>query len=305
MATVGVLCARGRVEEKALMAALAEAGIVSALFPPADEPLPVGPSPVAPCGNQFPVPQIVIDRHPNRQIARAVLSACRALGVPALSAGLAATGDRLDVASVLERAGLPRPRTALCTSEDAALQAVRALGLPATLLPLDLQSSGITLLDEDAAEAILEHRAVLGGTGQSLNLVQAGAPLASELVSVMVIDGVAWTAQNGHEAAANSSVRRLAEEAALALNADLIAITLFVRGDEILIWDVTPVPEFRHAVPLFGPDVAHLIAQAVERRLEAHTIMVSQGTQTVVMESAPAWISLTPERMLGDVVVSA
>jgi [lysine-biosynthesis-protein LysW]--L-2-aminoadipate ligase len=305
MATVGVLCARGRVEEKALMAALAEAGIVSALFPPADEPLPVGPSPVAPCGNAFPVPQIVIDRHPNRQIARAVLSACRALGVPVLSAGVAATGDRLDVASALERAGLPRPRTALCTSEDAALQAVRALGLPATLLPLDLQSSGITLLDEDAAEAILEHRAVLGGTGQSLNLVQASAPHASELVSVMVIDGVAWTAQNGHEAAANSTVRRLAEEAAQALNADLISVTLFVRGESILVWDVTPVPEFRHAVPLFGPDVAHLIAQAVERRLEAHPVMASQGAQPVVVETAPAWISLTSERMLGDVVVSA
>ena len=212
MATVGVLCARGRVEEKALMAALAEAGIVSALFPPADEPLPVGPDPVSPCGNQFPVPQIVVDRHPNRQIARAVLSACRALGVPVLSAGIAATGDRLDVASALERAALPRPRTALCTSEDAALQAVRALGLPATLLPLDLQSAGITLLDEDAAEAVLEHRAVLGGTGQSLNLVQAGAPRPDELVSVMVIDGVAWTAQNGHEAASTAHVRRLAEE---------------------------------------------------------------------------------------------
>jgi [lysine-biosynthesis-protein LysW]--L-2-aminoadipate ligase len=305
MATVGVLCARGRVEEKALMAALAEAGIVSALFPPADEPLPVGPSPVAPCGNPFPVPQIVIDRHPNRQIARAVLSACRALGVPALSAGLAATGDRLDVASVLERAGLPRPRTALCTSEEAALQAVRALGLPATLLPLDLQSTGITLLDEDAAEAILEHRAVLGGTGQSLNLVQAGAPHASELVSVMVIDGMAWTAQNGHEAATSSGVRRLAEETALALNADLIAVTLFVRGDQILIWDVTPVPEFRHAVPLFGQDVAHLIAQAVQRRLEAQAANAAPVTPTIVVESAPSWISITPERMHSDVVVSA
>jgi hypothetical protein len=74
MATVGVLCARGRVEEKALMAALAEAGIVSALFPPAVEPLPVGPLPVWPDGRPFPVPQLVVDRHPNRQIARAVLS---------------------------------------------------------------------------------------------------------------------------------------------------------------------------------------------------------------------------------------
>jgi [lysine-biosynthesis-protein LysW]--L-2-aminoadipate ligase len=307
MATVGVLCARSRVEEKALMAALAEAGIVSALFPPADEPLPVGPSPVSPCGNQFPVPQIVIDRHPNRQIARAVLSACRALGVPVLSAGIAATGDRLDVASELERAGVPRPRTALCTSEEAALKAVRAMGLPATLMPLDLQSPGITLLDEDAAEAILEHRAVLGSTGQSLNLVQAEVPHPDELTTVMVIDGMAWTAQNGHAAAANSTVRRLAEETALALRADLVAVTLFVRDEDVLVWDVTPVPDFRHAVPLFGPDVAHLIALAVERRLEAQAAKASQGTQTIVMEmeAAPNWISITQERVLGDVVVSA
>ena len=55
MATVGVLCARGRVEENALMAALAEAGIVSALFPPADEPLPVGT--VSPSPTRAPVPR--------------------------------------------------------------------------------------------------------------------------------------------------------------------------------------------------------------------------------------------------------
>ncbi len=103
----------------------------------------------------------------------------------------------------------------------------------------------------------------------------------------MVIDGAAWTAQNGHDAAASSTVRRLAEETALALNADLIAVTLFVRGDDTLIWDVTPVPEFRHAVPLFGPDVAHLIAQAVERRLEAQAVKASQGKQPMMVESAP------------------
>lgn len=303
MATVGVLCARGRVEEKALMAALAEAGIVSALFPPADAPLPVGPAPVSPCGNEFPAPQIVIDRHPNRQIARAVLSACKALGVPVLSAGIAATGDRLHVASALAQAGLPRPQTALCTSEDAALQAVRAMGLPATLLPLDLQSAGIILLDEDAAEAVLEHRAVLGRADQSLNLVQAGAPRPEELATVMVIDGVAWTAQNGHEAAASAQIRRLAEETAQALQADLIAVTIFVRGDEALVWDVAPVPEFRNAVPLFGPSVAHLIAQAVERRLEAQR--AAQPAGALVDETVTSWFTLTPERMRGDVVVSA
>ena len=146
------------------MAALAEAGIVSALFPPADEPLPVGPLlTVAGRAGRSRCRRSSSIAIPTGRSARAVLSACRALDVPALSAGIAATGDRLDVASALAAHGLPRPLTALCTSEDAALEAVAAIGLPATLLPLDLKSPGIALLDLDAAEAVLEHRAVLGG----------------------------------------------------------------------------------------------------------------------------------------------
>src|SRR5215212_5404253 len=175
MATVGVLCARGRVEENAIMAALAEAGIVSALFPPADEPLPVGP----------------MSPSPTRQIARAVLATCNALGVPALCAGIAATGDRLDVASTLATYGLPRPLTALCTSEDAALEAVAAMGLPATLLPLDLRSAAIPLLDPDAAEAVLEHRAVLGGVDGSLGFFLNDSATTENQVNVIVVDGVA------------------------------------------------------------------------------------------------------------------
>ena len=267
MATVGVLCTRGRVEENALMAALAEAGIVSALFPPADEPLPVDPMLPSPTGRPFPVPQLVVDRHPTRQIARAVLATCGALGVPALCAGIAATGDRLDVASALAAHGLPRPRTALCTSEDAALEAVAAMGLPATLLPLDLKSPPIPLLDRDAAEAVVEHRAVLGGVAGSLGLIQAGSPATENLVKVIVVDGVA----SALEAASGTSVPdialSLAEEAARALNADLVALIIALGCTEPVVWDAQPVPDFREAMPVAGLTVAQTIAKAVERRL--------------------------------------
>ena len=237
MATVGVLCSRARVEEKALMAALANAGIVSALFPPADEPLPVGPFPVAPEGRAFPAPQLVVDRHPNRQIARAVLTTCQALGVPALCAGLAATGDRLDVASMLSARGLPRPATALCTSAAAALQAVTAMGLPVTLLPLDLAEGPLALLDEDAAEAVLEHRAVLGGSGSSLGLIQAGAPEPDHLTTVIVVDGVAVALGDTSRATPPPPVLRLAEEAARALDAELIAVVIADGAPTPLVWD--------------------------------------------------------------------
>jgi [lysine-biosynthesis-protein LysW]--L-2-aminoadipate ligase len=298
METVGVLCARGRVEEKALMAALAEAGIVSALFPPTDEPLPVGPFPVSPDGQPFPVPQIVVDRHPNRQIARAVLATCRALGIPALSAGIAATGDRLDVASTLAAHGLPRPATALCTTEEAALAALTGIGLPATLLPLDLQTPAIPLFDVDAAEAILEHRAVLGGAGRSLGLIQAGLPTPSEQLTVIVVDGVA-TAVGGTSLVAMGDAVPLAEETARALRAELVGVVIASVGGRSLVWDVNPVPEFRDALPIAGTIVADVITRAVVSRLPAPVI------PELVAEPATAWIAITREGMRGDVVVSA
>jgi hypothetical protein len=298
MATVGVLCARGRVEEKALMAALADAGIVSALFPPADEPLPVGPLPVAPGGRPFPVPQIVVDRHPDRQVARAVLATCRALHVPALSAGIAATGDRLDVASALAAHGLPRPAAALCTSEEAALEAVAALGLPATLLPLDLKARAIEMRDADTAEAVLEHRAVLGGSVSSLGLIQAGAPARQDLASVIVIDGAATALALAAGAAIPDGALRLAEEAARVLRAELVAIEIAFAATTPVVWDVRPVPEFRQALPIRDVSVARAIALAVEQRLSA---LVPDRD----MEQTPAWSTLVRQETHRDLVISA
>jgi [lysine-biosynthesis-protein LysW]--L-2-aminoadipate ligase len=297
MATVGVLCARGRVEEKALMAALAEAGIVSALFPPADEPLPVGPLPVAPGERPFPVPQIVVDRHADRQVARAVLTTCRALAVPALSAGIAATGDRLDVASALAAHGLPRPLTALCTSEDAALEALAAFELPATLLPLDLKARPIEMRDTDAAEAVLEHRAVLGGSVSSLGLIQAGAPAPHELVSVVVVDGVAAALGLAVGTSVSDSVLRLAEGAARVLRAELVAIEVAFAATQPLVWDVRPVPEFRQALPIRDVSVAQAIALAVEQRLAT--------TPGLPAEQPSDWSTLVRQGTHRDLVISA
>jgi hypothetical protein len=60
---------------------------------------------------------------------------------------------------------------------------------------------------------------------------------------------------------------RLAEYAAGALNADLVAIVIALRSGGPVIWDARPVPDFRDAMPLGNLTVAQSIAQAVERRL--------------------------------------
>ncbi|MBA2597599.1 MAG: hypothetical protein H0V00_13335 [Chloroflexia bacterium] len=299
MATVGVLCARGRVEEKALMAALAEAGIVSALFPPTDEPLPVGPLFPMASGRSFPVPQIVVDRHPDRQIARAVLATCRALDVPGLCAGIAAAGDRLDVASALAAKGLPRPETALCTSENAGLAAVAAMGLPATVLPLDLKSQPIDLPDIDTAEAVLEHRSVLGGSEGSLGLVQAGTPPPENVVTIFVIDGVATALETSMAMGVSVEVLRLAEQTARALFADVIAVVIALTPSGPIVWDVRPVPEFRHAQALTELSVPQAIAQAVQHRLEP------VSAPRLPSDSTPDWTNLVTQGTRRDLVISA
>jgi hypothetical protein len=296
MATVGVLSARARVEEKALMAALADAGIVSALFPPADEPLPIGPLPVTPGGRQFPVPQIVVDRHPNRRIARPVLATCRARGVPALCAGIAATGDRLDVASALDAAGVPRPWTALYTSEQAALRAVATLDFPCTVLPLDMEGPGIALLDVDVAEAVLEHRAVLGSSDGALGLIQAGAPATRDRVVAIVVDGSAVAIIAATDTTTPDYALRMAEDAARALCAEFVGIEIALSESGPLVWDAHPVPEFRHALPIAEFTVAEALAHAVERRLATPL--------TIELESV-LFGERAQEGVRGDVVYSA
>jgi hypothetical protein len=299
MATVGVLSARARVEEKVLMAALAEAGVVCALFPPADEPLPVGALPVAPDAHPFPVPQIVVDRHPDRHVARAVLATCAALSVPTLCAGLAATGDRLDVASALTVAGLPRPSTALCTSPEAALQGITAMGLPATLLPLELAMPAITLLDVDTAESVLEHRAVLGGPSGALALLQSGAPAATDLASVVVVDGAAVALGVASGAAIPAEALRLAEAAAQVLRVELGAVVIALGAAGPVVWDVRPVPEFRHALAIADRSVAQAIADAVAARLRL------PATPGLAFARDGAWVNLAREEVDGDVAISA
>ena len=277
MATIGVLCARVRVEEKQLLAALAEAGALPTPLPPANVPLPVGPLVSAPApasagvgGMGDAAARVIVDRCQDRAMAVAILTACRALGATTLDAGLAATGDRLAVASALAAAGLPRPETRLACSEDAAIAALDELGYPGTLLPLAAGTAPVALLDVDTAEAVLEHRAVLGSTHEALALVQAGAPDAVARTTIVVVDGQAVAAtpsEGAAPASPRSTALRLAEAVAAVLGAAFVGVEIALTGDGPVVWDVQAVPEYRHAVPLGNATVAEALAAAAVARL--------------------------------------
>ena len=129
MATgVSVLCARVKVEEKWLIQALAKAGVPARPLPPTGAPLPIGPVPSGPLAagavsgvaaeHLSETTGVIVDRCADRTVAAAVIPALRAMGRRVIDAGLAATGNRLEIASALAAAGVPRPATLLATSED-------------------------------------------------------------------------------------------------------------------------------------------------------------------------------------------
>ncbi|HET7093917.1 MAG TPA: hypothetical protein VFI22_10575 [Thermomicrobiales bacterium] len=268
---VGVLCARVRVEEKLLLTTLAAAGFVAEQIFPAAAPLPIPPappSPVRPGSATEAGPGALIDRCQNRAAAGPLVRLHRALGAPVIDAGIAATNDRLAVASALTMAGVARPDTRLATSAEAAMAAIAAFGYPATVLPLAPGSTPIAILDGDTAEAVLEHRAVLGASCDLPSLVQTGAATDDELAQIIVAGGVACAVGGMDAGAVDRAALHLAEAAAAALGAGLIGIRLLRTDAGWIVWDVEAVPDFRAATGIVDGGVAAAIARLVSARAE-------------------------------------
>jgi [lysine-biosynthesis-protein LysW]--L-2-aminoadipate ligase len=288
MATVGVVCERVRLEEKQLLTAFAAAGLVPAPFPPTVVPLSLAP------GSKG-IPRVVVDRGQNRVAAVAILTACRALGAVTLDAGLAARADRLAVATTLTAAGLPRPETRLTCGAEAALATLADFGFPATVLPLVAGGKAIRMTDMDTAEAVLEHRDVLGSNQDALSLIQAGVPLARW--SVVVVGGVAVaTMPTTALEPLPAGARALAEAASATLGAAIIAVEIARVASGLVVWDVDAVPEFRQATPISEQSVAAALAELALARI---------AVEPVPSDVAPALITIeaTHRREVGHGVV--
>ncbi len=251
------------------MRRLAAAGAPAMLLDPTC-PLPFTPPPGSPGRPGVPgrlvtpdtsMTTVLVDRCQNRTLASAVLPVWRGLGATVLSAGVAATGSRAVIAATLAASGLPRPEAFLATDDDAAIATLVGLGFPATLLPLATDEPAVTLHDQDTAEAVFEHREVLGGISERVAVIQAGVPAAGDTTTVLVVGGKAVAATDASWVAVEPEITPLAVATARALNADIIGVTLAMIDGEIVVWDVQPVPEFR-GMAAFGSTTA---ADAIAR----------------------------------------
>ena len=287
---IGVLCARVRVEEKQVLTALGDAGVMGFPVPPTSMPLPPRPAPrdiLAPgssdAADKAVVPGVIIDRATNRQVARPLGRLFRQAGIDVIDAGQAATRNRQEVATAWEAAGLPRPMTMIGFSETTGVQAANMVGYPSTLLPMIHSAATTVLLDEDTADAVIEHRVVLGTADEAIVLLQAGAPSGADLVRVHVVgdEAIAFDGEALLNGAANLAVR-----AAAAIGAAVVAIDIAVVNGQVVVWDALPVADFRKSTTIGTTTMGQAIASLAMLRAELNAPGDESGVRHVFALSA-------------------
>lgn len=266
---VGVICSRVRIEEKLLFAAMRERGVDYERIDPRTLAFEPGSSGVDVC-------DVVFIRCLSHSRAYYLTRWLEGLGVPSVSPHrtVATCGDKLLTSAALQEAGLPIPRTAVAFTPEAALEAIEKMGYPVVLKPL-FGSWGRLLArvnDRDAAEAVLEHKTILGGYLHSVFYIQEYVEKPGQDIRVLVVgDEVVYaiyrrsahwitnTARGGDALPCplTPQIADLSLAAARAVGGGIVAVDLLETADgRLLVNEVNHTPEFHGAMQATDADIA-------------------------------------------------
>jgi len=207
-----------------------------------------------------------------------------AAGVPAINTYLTASicADKITASLVLAKAGIPQPVTEVAFSEDAALEAIERMGYPVVIKP-PIGSWGRMVArvnDRDAAEALLEHKSILGGIHHQTFYIQeyVNKPdrdirafvIGTETICAIYRTSEHWITNTARGAAASNcpvtpeiaDICRITTEAISNGEGGVLAIDLFEdpqRG--LLVNEVNHTMEFRNSIHTTGVPIPHRMAE--------------------------------------------
>ena len=185
-------------------------------------------------------------------------------------------GDKILTAVALQEFGVPQPETRVAFTEGSTLEAIEELDYPVVLKPA-VGSWGRLLSrinDRQAAETVLEHKAILGSYHHSIFFAQkyvekGGRDIRSFVVGDECIAAVYRTADhwitNTARGAATSNCPVTAELAELSLKAaeavggGVLAVDLFETPEGLLVNEVNYTMEFRNSIGVTGVDIPERI----------------------------------------------
>ncbi len=272
---IGILCSRVRVEEKALFEALRRRGVP---FERLDEDRVQFP-----IGGPLPHDDVVLDRSIHHGRSLYSLTLLNAAGVPTVNRAKVARicGDKILTTAALARWGVPVPKTVVTFTREAALEAIEAMGYPVVLKPM-VGSWGRLLAkinDRDAAEAILEHKEVLGNYQHGIFYIQEYVNKPQRDIRAIVIGErtigaiyrrsehwITNTARNGKASVCEVTpeIDQLCRKAAGAVGGGFLSIDLLEHPERLLVNELNYTPEFHGFMDATGIDVANQVIDYVD-----------------------------------------
>ena len=265
---VGVLCSRIRVEEKLLFEALSARGVE---YDKLDDRELVfnlhDPRPL----QQF---DIILERCINHSRALYALHMLTSWGVKVMNSAETARicGDKLITTLALLQHQLPVPPNMVAFTPESALEAIEQLGYPVVLKPC-IGSWGrlvAKINDREAAEAVLEHKQILGSYHHSIYYIQKyiekpGRDIRSFVVGDETIAAIYRTSDHwitntalGGKASncpVTPEIDDLSRRAARAVGGGMLAIDLLESPHGLLVNEVNYTMEFRNSIDTTGVDI--------------------------------------------------
>ena len=271
---VGLLCSILRKEEKLLLRELRRRGVAPEIVD--DREL------IFRLDSRHMDFDVVLERSVNHSRALYSLKVLNDWEIPTINRYPVAEicGNKFLTTSALARNRIPTPRTAMAFTPKSALQAIEELGYPVVLKPA-VGSWGRLLSkinDREAAEAVLEHKDVLGSYQHSVFYIQEYIPKSGRDIRSFVVGGeticaiyrysshwITNTARGGRaeNCPVTPEIDRLSQAAAHAVGGGVLAVDLFESESGLQVNEVNYTMEFRNSIHTTGVDIPARIVDYV------------------------------------------
>lgn len=274
---IGMLMSRVRVEEKLLLQTFEQRGIAVDLIDDRELVFDLHH------GEQMQAYDVILERCINHSRALYSLELLNSWGVPTVNTYEVANtcGNKFSTTRALIANQVPTPRTMLAFTPEAAMQAIETLGYPVVLKPA-VGSWGRLISkvnDREAAEAILEHKTVLGTYHHSIFYIQDFVDKPKRDIRTFVVGGeticgiyrtsehwITNTARGGKatNCPITPEIDALSRAAAKAVGGGVVAIDILEDpSGELLVNEVNYTMEFRNSIDTTGVDIPNKVVDYV------------------------------------------
>ncbi len=234
--------------------------------------------------NSFDI-DVVVERSVNHSRALHALKIFSDHGVPTVNHPEVAEvcGSKFLTTQALIKAGIRTPRCFLAFTPESALEAMDRLGYPCIIKPTTGSWGRLIskINDRDAAEAILEHKQILGSYHHSIFYIQEyihknGKDIRSfvvgdECIAAIYRHAEHWitnTARGGKttNCPVTSELEDISIRAAKACGGGVVAIDVFENDDGYSINEVNYTMEFRNSIDVTGVNIpARIVDYVLEK----------------------------------------